>query len=289
MPRRQRFLATRELVRASWACGEREYDGVTRLTEACYSAQELDLPRHFLLPGLSTLARAIDEYGFDRQTFPGGFERDRKARDEIAEANEAWLKSALVAHSFDGGRPVLLGELGIYASLYRDLGIALPARRRLGLFSERADSSQLAGLELVGAHAQDCEGAPLELAREHEGWMVPGTHAVLGAYFAPGPALQIVLLATRAGVLPRTSEESVWHHLALAVGLHREIVDLPDVLELAETLAVREPTCQGLALVRHLFPELGGWAQPDRWGFGSWQLQVPVRIFARRVVAASFR
>ncbi|HVS13023.1 MAG TPA: hypothetical protein VMV46_03800 [Thermoanaerobaculia bacterium] len=288
MPRRQRFLAARELVRTSWACGEREYDGVTRLTEACYAAQEVDLAPHFVVPALSTLARAIDEYGFAAATFPGGFERDRRARDEAAQANAAWLRSALSALSAERDRPVVLDHLGVASALYRDLGVAAPGRRRLGFLSQRPRAPHQLGSGFLAESSQEGSSEPVELARELERWVVPGAHAEVGDYLEPGPALQIVLLAVSAGVRPRDTAESVWHHLALAVGRYRKSVGLPEVLDLAAALGVRDRACQGVALVRHLFPELRGWAQLERAGVGSWHLQVPVRIFARRVVAATF-
>jgi hypothetical protein len=283
-PRRKRFLATRELVRSAFACHAREYDGVTRLTEACFEAQELEVSSQFLTPALSVLRQAIDDYGFAESTFPGGFERSRERSALVARRNESLLSSALERRNGEAP-PLLLDALGIYSAVYRDFGIAPAGEPRVARISSRpANASSIAQLLLGDGHAPQRDVAlPESTAR----WVRAGARPEVGPYLEPAPVLQITLLAALAGSLPRSERQAVWHHLALVVGRHCEEVELPAVLEVAETLGVIELVCQGLAVVRHLFPEFRDWSRPERFGFGNWRLQVPVRIFARRVVAAT--
>lgn len=288
--RRDRFLAIRELIRYAAACSRGDYNGVTGLIESCYAAIEVEVPDAYLLPALVTLRRAVKDYGFGSGAFPAGFGKLLMQSGELAETNRKLLEGTARRLGDRSTREALLmGDYGVLAGLYCDLGAFLAERRTVGVAAQtRGGGAPAGGAELLWGPGGDSL-LPLDgtTGPNLERWSKPAE--VAGRPWKV-PRKELVLTLLAVGVSDSVESPrgpAVWAHLALAAGGWAPEARLDEVVRLARELHLSRPVRRGLAIVRHLFPELAAWLKPHRFGLGSWELNFSVRLAARRSVARS--
>jgi hypothetical protein len=242
-----------------------------RLMHSLITAGEALVPDQYLLPFASSLTRVLEQNNYDPDMLPHAvgslLNKNQRCRKENLETLERFADRIKREFQLASREAVLAGNVAALAGLYDDPG-AFPVTECSALLSD-------------GRYANGSR--PKEMMPPAEEWseVVPiGTTEWRRAK----PAFMITLFARHIGDASASPAMPVWPHLGAALLIWKDRIGVEEILSLGKRLGQSDEVERGIAIIARIFPELEGWARPEKLSIPKWERKYAVPIAARRIM-----